>query len=220
MWDLYFHDPEHWRDGAGRRMWAVYENRSGEPGGYVRYRVKEKWETGIPEFSLMVAGLHAVDAEAYAALYAYCFDIDLVAEIKVYSRPMGDPIFELIADSRRIERSIMDGLWVRLIDVSAALSARRYRVEDRMVLEVQDESCPWNEGRFLLEGGPDGAECTRTDAEPDLRIGAADLASAYFGDGRLAAQAWAGRVHGHPVAVARAALMFSWGEEAWNTVMF
>ena len=220
MWDLYFHDPEHWRDGASKRMWAIYENGDGEPRGYVRYRLKGKWEQAVPSYSLIVLTLHAVDAEAYAALYSYCFSIDLVSEIKVYSRRVWDPVFELIADPRRVKRLMSDGLWVRLVDVPAALSARQYRVEDRIVLEVQDDFCPWNDGRFLLDGGPDGAECSPTDAEPDLRIGAADLASTFLGDGRLPAQAWAGRVHGEPDAIARAALMLSWGEEAWNTVMF
>jgi len=220
MWVVYFHDPEHWRSGASRRMWAVYENGDGEPGGYVCYRLKDKWEQGVPQYTLIVSNLHAVDAEAYAALYSYCFGVDLVSEIKVYSRRVDDPVLELIADPRRVKRLVRDGLWVRLIDVPAALGARRYRVEDRIVLEVQDDFCPWNDGRFLLEGGPDGAECSRTDAEPDLRLGVADLASTYLGDGRLPSQAWAGRVHGDPDAIARAALMFSWGEEAWNTVGF
>jgi len=93
-------------------------------------------------------------------------------------------------------------------------------VDDRLVIEVQDDFCPWNEGRFLLEAGTDGASCSPTDAEPDIRIGAGDLASAYLGDGRLPAQAWAGRVHGDESAIERADLVFSWGREAWNTVGF
>jgi len=143
-----------------------------------------------------------------------------VSEIKLYSRRIGEPIFELLADPRRVKRSMRDGLWVRLIDVPAALAARKYRVEDRLVIEVQDDFCPWNEGRFVLEGGPDGAECSPTETEPDLRIGVADLASSYLGDGQLTAQAWAGRVQGSEDAIKRAALMFSWGTEAWNTVDF
>ena len=220
MWELYFHDPDHWRDGASRRMWAVYEDKDGVPGGYVRYRVKEKWEKGVPDFTLNVFSLLAVDAEAYAALYSYVFGIDLVSTIELWSRPVGDPIFELLADPRRVARVVRDGLWVRLIDVPAALAARRYRVDERLVIEVQDDFCPWNEGRFLLEAGTDGASCSPTDAEPDIRIGAGDLASAYLGDGRLPAQAWAGRVHGDESAIERADLVFSWGREAWNTVGF
>jgi predicted acetyltransferase len=220
MWELYFHDPEHWRNGATKRKWAVYENGDGEARGYVRYRVKEKWERSLPQYTLIVISLHAIDAEAYSALYTYCFGIDLVSEIKLYSRRVGEPIFELLADPRQVKRSMRDGLWVRLVDVPRALAARRYRVEDRLVIEVQDSFCPWNEGRFALEGGPDGAECVPTEDEPDLRIGASDLASAYLGDGRLAAQAWAGRVKGTEEAIQRASLMLSWGQEAWNTVDF
>lgn len=220
MWDLYFYDPEKWRNGATRKMWAVYENGHGESRGYVRYRVKDDWDQANPDYSVLVIGLHAADAEAYAALYAYCFGIDLVSRIEVSAARADDRLLELLAEPRRVKSQLRDGLWVRLVDVPGALAARRYRVEDRIVLEVQDDFCPWSEGRFLLEGGPEGAACSPTDAEPDLRIGIADLASAYLGGGRLAAQAWAGRVHGTPEAIARADLMLSWGEEPWNSVAF
>ena len=43
--------------------------------------------------------------------------------------------------------SVMEALWVRLVDVGAALSARRLG-DGELVLDVQDELCPWNEGEL------------------------------------------------------------------------
>lgn len=220
MWDVYFHDPEHWRDGASALVFGVYEDGDGRPGGYVRYRLKENWDDALPNYRMTVGDLHAAGPEAYAALWSYCLGLDLVSTVKVYGRRVAEPVLELLADPRRVQRRLRDGLWVRLVDVPAALAARRYRVPGDLVIEVHDDVCPWAAGRFRLSGGPDGAECEPTGAGPDLRIGASDLASAYLGDERLGSQVWAGRVGGEPEAVERARLMFSWSEPAWSTVGF
>ena len=220
MWAVYFHDPEHWRDGATARFHAVYENGAGVPTGFVRYRLKENWDDALPQYQMTIGDLHAVDAEAYGALWSYCLGVDLVSTVKSYSRRVGEPVLELLADPRRVQRRIRDGLWVRLIDLPAALASRHYRVEGDLVLEVEDDLCPWNQGRYRLSGGPDGAVCAGTNTGPDLKIAASDLASAYLGNERLASQCWAGRVQGSDAAVERARLMFSWGQEAWCTVDF
>ena len=73
--------------------------------------------------------------------------------------------------------TLSDGLWVRLVDVQAALSARTYANDEPVVFEVRDEFCPWNEGRWKLEGG----EASRTDDEADIALDVADLGSVYLG---------------------------------------
>ena len=45
------------------------------------------------------------------------------------------------------------------------------------MLEVIDPVRPALGGRFRLEGGREGAACRRSDAEPDLVVGVADLGS-------------------------------------------
>ena len=59
-------------------------------------------------------------------------------------------------------------MWARVLDVPAALSARRYAVELDVVLDVHDPFLDRG-GRFRLRGGPDGAECDRVDAAPARR---------------------------------------------------
>ena len=57
---------------------------------------------------------------------------------------------------------VNDGVWVRLIDIEAALSARSYTGDGEIVLEVEDPFLPENAGRYRVD--PDGA--ARTDAAP------------------------------------------------------
>ena len=89
---------------------------------------------------------------------------------------------------------LRDHLWVRVLDVAAALSARTYGADDALVLELHDEFRPENSGCWLVDGGPDGATCTRTDRAADLALSAADLGAIYLGGVPVSTLAAAGRV--------------------------
>ncbi|MBM3696771.1 MAG: GNAT family N-acetyltransferase, partial [Actinobacteria bacterium] len=131
-----------------------------------------------------------------------------------------DPLSLLLAAPRRLQQRVGDHIWVRLVDVAAALAARRYAAEGELVLEVADAFTPEAGGRFLLRGGPDGAECSRTDRAPDLSLSSSDLAGCYLGDARLRDLAWLGRVQGAPEAVDRAQRMLHWTLAPWCSVHF
>jgi predicted acetyltransferase len=208
-WERYFYDPEHRREGATRRHYAVYRVGD-EVRGYVVYRLKSSWGGGGPDGTVQVHGLIAADGEAYAALWRYVFSIDLMVKVEAYNRPPHDPLYLLLDDPRRVEAAGYDGLWVRVLDVAAALSQRRYQVEDTLVVEVVDRSRPDSGGRFRLAGGPAGAECERTDAAADLVVATEHLGAAYLGSPRFAALGWLGLVEGSPEALARVDLMFGW----------
>jgi len=80
------------------------------------------------------------------------------------------------------------------------------------VIEIADEFCAWNAGRYRLA---DGA-CTRVDDAPDLALDAATLAAAYLGDTTLVALAAAGRVRELTSgAVARASAAFRTAVAPW-----
>jgi predicted acetyltransferase len=82
----------------------------------------------------------------------------------------------MVEDARRLGLRISDGLWLRVIDVEAALRARAYAADGTLVLEIRDELCPWNAGRWRIG---DGAEQTTDPAE--LEVDAKDLACVYLG---------------------------------------
>jgi predicted acetyltransferase len=218
-WFARLADTQVHRGDFGRFFFAAHE--SDRVDGYAVYRFEHHWPEGGPEGTVEVVELLATTPEAYAELWRFCLDLDLAARVEAWRRPPDDPILFMLADPRRARVRIQDSLWVRPVDVAAALAARRYAVKDRLRLEIRDPFCPWNEGRYELVGGPDGAECHRTDAYPDLELSAADLGAVYLGGMRWGPLARAGRVKERsPRAVRRADLMFGWDPAPWCPHVF
>jgi len=211
-WERDSRAPEHRQGGPGGLFYAAYED-SGRVDGYVTYRT-----TGT---TLIVNELMAATKEANCALWRFCFDLDRVTSTEALKRPVDDPLPWMLADPRRLQRSTRDGLWLRLIDVGAALMLRRYMHSDRLVLEVRDELCPWNEGRFELEGSAEGATCRNTSGSPDLVIAVSALASAYLGTISFSMLAQAGLVDERtPSALLRADRMFAVQYRPWTPCNF
>ena len=114
-----------------------------------------------------------------------------------------------MADPRRLRTTaLFDHLWVRVLDVPAALSARRYPTDARLVVEVHDPFRPSGEGRFLVEGGPDGASCRPTGDAADLALGAPELGALYLGGVAATTLARAGRVDERTAGALRVADAF------------
>ncbi len=214
--------PEKDRQGGGGfsgRFFVQYEE-DGKPLGYARYRVRHGGENGLANGTLAVQELMAASDGAYAALWRYLFGVDLVGTIAARLRRSDEPLRYMLADPRRLLRRPADSLWLRIVDPVLSLERRRYAAEGRLVLDVKDAFCPWVEGRYELEGGPDGARCRATGAEPDLTLSAADLGAAYLGGTRFAALRRAGRVDGDGSAVQRADAMFAWDPLPWCPEVF
>jgi predicted acetyltransferase len=218
-WSARFADVRVHRGDFGRFFFAVHE--SDRVDGYVVYRFRHHWPEGGPEGTVEVVELMAITPEAYAELWRFCLDLDLAARIEAWRRPVDDPILFMLADPRRARVRIQDGMWVRPVDVASALRSRRYAVEGRLRLDVRDPFCPWNEGRYELLGGPEGAECRRTDSDPDLELSAADVGAVYLGGIPFGPLARAGRVHEHTTGAVRLAdLMFGWDPAPWCPHVF
>lgn len=210
-WDDVFRDLEKDRGGAGPLFYAVHENASGEADGYAVYRVKLTWADGLPHGRVLVEEVVSVTAEAEADLWRYLFSVDLTDVVEAEHRPVDDPLRWMLVDPRRLRVTMVsDFLWVRLVDVAVALAARRYEVDGALVLDVADGFRPDVAGRYLLEGGPDGADCRRTTEAPDLLLTVEDLGALYPGGVAASTLAAAGRViEGRPGALARADAMFA-----------
>ena len=203
---------EHSQGGQGGLFYAAYED-DGRVDGYATYRI-----TGT---TLVVNELMAATKEANTALWRFCFDVDLISCTEALKRPVDDPLPWMLADPRRLQRSTRDGMWLRLIDVSASLKLRSYMESDRLVLEVRDELCPWNEGRFELEGSSEGATCRTSSSSPDLVLGVSDLASMYLGAVSFSTLSHAGLVDERtPKALLRADRMFAVRHRPWTPCNF
>lgn len=186
-WDVVFADDSSARRGASAYFFAVYEGSSG-PDGYVQYRIDKSVR------KLVIQELMADTPDAYKALWEFCLGIDLLNTVEAHHRPVDDHILWLVADPKRVKRMPNDALWLRIVDVPEALSRRRYANSGRIVIEITDTVCPWNRGRFELDGGHDGAICKPTQASPDLSMTAADLGALYLGGTSARGLHGAGRV--------------------------
>ena len=196
-------DYEHWRRGASKRFYALLE-LDGEHAGYALYRVKEEWDDGYPGGQVRVLEAFATSAAATRELWRYLFSIDLTTRVQAELFDPASPLVVLVVDPRALHLSLRDGLWLRLVDVEAALRRRAYEGDDTVVLDVHDAVLPENTGRYRV-----GARVERTEDEPDLALDVADLASAYLGGFGFEELGFAGRVDElRPGALARAGRLF------------
>ncbi len=179
------------------RSRVVHRDPSGEVDGYAAYDPTERWEHNRPCVRLNVPELIAATPSAWRDLWRYLCAVDWVTEVQAAVRAVDEDLRPLLVNgraTRQDDRS--DHMWVRLLDVPAALEARTYEAPVHVVVDVHD---PYLErgGRFTLDGGPDGATCTRTDDEPDVSLAIDVLGAAYLGGASLAGYALAGRIDEH-----------------------
>ncbi|KOG42105.1 GNAT family N-acetyltransferase [Streptomyces resistomycificus] len=208
-------DPEGGRDGASPLQCVVAE-RDGEVVGYARFRIKADWEAAGPKGTVVAQDVDALDPAAHAALWRFLFEIDLTSTLSVRGRPMDEAWLNMASDIRRCELLVRDSLFVRLVDVGAALEARTYQAPVDVVLEVEDDFCGWNAGRWRLSGDAKGASCARTTDAADLALSVRELGAAYLGGVSLAALGAAGRVRElRQGALAEAAVGFGSAVAPW-----
>lgn len=188
-WHRHLLDREYAR-GGGSAMFHL-----AHPDGFASYRVADE--------VCRVVDLFAVTREAHLALWRVLLALDLVATVRTRALAADDPLPFLLTDPRVVRQTDdRHGMWTRVLDVPAALAARRYAVEVDAVLEVHDP-VRGRVGRFHLTGGPDGAACSPTDRVPDAHLGAEALGSVYFGGHRLRTLAAAGRAEARDDALLR-----------------
>jgi len=210
------------RPRGSRFFTAVHEGPDRTPDAFARYVLDNHWPDGVAADVLRVLELQAVDADAEAAMWNYLFGIDLVGTIKAADRPVDDALRWRLPDARRMRvRQLRDHLWLRIVDVAAAFGARTYGTDDALVLELIDDFRPENSGCWLIDGGPQGATCTRSDRPADLALSAPDLGALYLGGVAVSTLAAAGRVRELTSgAVARADRAFLVHPSPWCTTHF
>jgi predicted acetyltransferase len=169
-------DGPRYREGAGPLFVAVVDV-DGVPAGFARYRIKGAWTDGVPEGTVDVGEVHGETPAATFALWRYLLDIDLTTRVKA-SVPVDSPLYHGVLEPRRLRWRVADALFLRVVDVGAAFAARSFAGGESIVLDLADEFCEWNAGRWEI-GGAGGAR--RTDAQPDLALGAEELAAVYLG---------------------------------------
>ncbi|GIM90740.1 UPF0256 protein [Paractinoplanes toevensis] len=193
-WDRRLRDPSAWRDGATTRKGVLFEGPNG-PEGYAMWRVKDGWDDYGPNGQVRVTEIVADDPGVYAALWRFLFGIDLVRSATYDFAALDEPLQYLVDEPRRLGRGFSDALWIRVVDLPAALEARRYLTSFDVVFDVTDPLISANSGRWRLTAGPDKTTCVRTTDPADLACSITELGAVYLGGTTLGALAAAGRVH-------------------------
>lgn len=213
-----FHDPPRHREGFTAQRLVVADGPDG-PAGYVQYRLKEGWVDHHGAHTVRVREIVALDPGAAAGLWQLVLNHDLASKVELYGLAVDDPVFDLMAGWRRAAPTLVDQLWVRILDVPAALAARRYAVDGSVSFAVHD---PWTGAtsthRLTVEDGV--GECLPADGHPDVGLDIEDLGACYLGRSRFRALGRAGRVTGTPEALAAADALFGWDPAPWCQEVF
>ncbi len=205
-------------EGAGPPKRFVVLERDGRPEGYAIYRHKSELDRRYVRVGgRRRRGDRARRTPDWPRLWRYLLDIDWAVRVTTRLLPIDHQLFQILAKPRHMRFRVGDGLWARLVDVGVALSARSYAADGAVVIDVVDEFCPWNEGRWRLADGT----AKRSTASPQLRCDVTALGSVYLGAFGFSELVRGGRVEElRRGAAARADAMFRWGRAPWCPEIF
>ena len=224
VWEFAVYDKEFARGGASELRYVLHHDEDGDEDGFATYRFKEKWEEE-PEGEVRIREIWAEDPGAHASLWRYLLDLDLARTFRWSDAPLDEPLRHLVTDARAVLTTISDSLYVRVVDVQAALAARQYAAGVDLVIEVDDPILTENSGRYRIvtDGDPEGssAEVTRVPSAPDISMGILELGTIYLGGVPLKDLHRARRITEHtPGAVPAASTAFGWHRAPWCTDNF
>lgn len=210
----------HTRPGLERA--ALWRDDEGSVRGAVRYRVEERWERNRPKGTATVTELFAADHEAERQLWRHLLSLDWISTVRAEHRPVDDLIPFWLSDGRAAaQRDRFDHVWLRVLDVPAALRARVAGGTGEVVIEVVDQTGPAG-GRWRVSGAPGGPlEVIPTDEEPGVRLPVHALGAAYLGGtpvARLAAAGWLDE--DRPDAAQTLGRLLGWPTAPWTPTQF
>ncbi|MFL6100800.1 MAG: enhanced intracellular survival protein Eis [Actinomycetales bacterium] len=172
----------------------IVARRQDRPTGYAFFRRANSWTAGgMPDGTVSVIELVGLDAPSLHALWSRVLDLDLMSQVNTPIVGLDDPLLAWLVDARSVPRRT-DALWLRLVDVDRAMTARGYAADVDVVFELADDLCPWNARRWHLTAAGEEVRCVPTTDEPGLQLDTRDLATAYLGGPSLASLADAGLV--------------------------
>ena len=183
--------PEELRDKERERV--LFVQRDGVDVGRVLLRREHKWERAQPS-GVLHTGRIIGDPAARLALLRRLVDFDLMGSVKLHGVGAGDPIWQWIGPRGGTDGYTVDSLWVRIVDLPAALAQRGYAADASVVVDVTDRYAERNVGRWRIAISGGEANATRTEDAAEIALDIAALGSAYLGTNTLATQWTAGLI--------------------------
>lgn len=184
----------------------------GEPAAYAVYQVYQQWEQGISRGYVHLREVMASTPGGHRDIWKFLFGIDLVESVKStgFFLPSDHPLLLLLSEPRYLGFQSSNGLWLRLVDVGAALEARGYEGAGAVTIEVHDPLLEANSGTWRLEVADGRGHAEKTKGGGDIRLGIAELGTVYLGQFSFVQMLAAGRIEATPEAAARA-------DDLWRT---
>lgn len=204
-WKVALFDEEYIRGGASALHHALHYDEAGDVDGYALFRFKEDWGQDEPAGEIRIDEVRAGDVGGYAALWRYLLDLDLARTFRYKKAAVDEPLRHLVRDARAVRTEVEDALYLRVVDVAAALAERTYSADVDLVIEVTDDLLAENTGRYRLDVTDGVATVTRARAAADLSLTVLELGAIYLGGVPLQDLHRAGRVVEHTAGAARAA---------------
>jgi len=179
------------RRGGGPLVRALLE-REGRSVGYALYRLVQ--EGSSPESwtkTVRVLEAFGLDDAATRDVWRFLFEIDWTDRVAAYHLPLDHPLPLLVDRINKLRLTLWDALWIRLVDVPAALAGRTYASDGRVTVEVvSDPHFPDNVGTWTIENG----RVRPARRRPDVRLPVEALGAAYLGGHSFAQLAAVGLV--------------------------
>lgn len=213
------YDPVHHRKGTSAKRFVVYE-ADGAAEGYAIYAQKSNWSEEVPRGQVRVIEAIAITDRAHTGLWRYLTSIDLFPRIRWWNFPIDDPLWWKVDEPRRLVRKRGDALWVRVMDVPAALEARSYERDGSIRLAVDDPFRPDTSGVYELVVSDGEGKCVRVDGSPDVSLGIDMLGALYLGGSSAVSMAAAGKLDGDEVSVALLHRLFHTDVAPWCEEVF
>lgn len=209
--------PRRRRDASSYR-YALALDSKGEAIGYAQYRSRGSWEGISIGVTVGLEEMIALTPQAYAGLWSFLVNQDLICQLRAWNIPAETALHQIFSNFRE-SQTLSDGLWIRIVDVEAALSARRYSADGSLVLEVFDPldstTC-----RYRLDVSEAVGSCRVTSDPPDLMLDLEDLGAGFLGRPRFRRFRALGRVAGASQDCALADAMFDWYPQPWCQEIF
>lgn len=149
LWQLLVGTAGDSKDDAKHLRAVRYDDADDTAQGFVIYRVTGG-EADFSTHTVSVEYLLAATDDAYAGLWRYVLELDLVTTVTAQLRGVDEPLIWQLSDVRAVRQAPIDHLWVRILDAPAALAARMYGAPGRFSLDISDP-LGLAGGRFLLE---------------------------------------------------------------------
>lgn len=193
-----------------------YDDADGAPQGFAIF-THSGGDGDFTAHQLKVHYLVTATDDAYAGIWRFLLETDLVSKVSADLRPLDEPLRWMLGDFRAVHISDVDHLWIRILDVKQTLESRTYATAGRIVIAVSDP-LGYAEGSWALDVATDGRAFVSKVEEPaDATMSVNELGSIYLGGVPAVTLAAAGRLTGD---AARLDAMFASPVAPWCSIWF